>query len=169
MFVDESGLSQRPHVVRTWAPRGQTPVLKHSGSWKNLSAAAGVTFTDLYFRLYSGAMRAEQIIHFLGQLQRQINSKLLLVWDNLPAHRSRAVREWLARQKGRIWAEHLPAYAPELNPVEYVWSYWKSHLLRNFRPRSEEELHEAARWGLRKVQAKQTLVAAFWQQAELPL
>lgn len=167
--MDESGLSQRPTVRRTWAPRGQTPVLKHTGSWKNLSAAAGITFSSLYFRLYPGAIRSEQIIHFLGQLRRQIGRKLLIVWDNLPAHRSRAVRQWLAVQAGQIWVERLPAYAPELNPVEYVWSYWKSHVMRNFCPRSEWELHALARRGLRKVQAKQTLMAAFWKQAELPI
>lgn len=169
VFVDESGLSQRPHVTRTWAPRGQTPVIKHSGSWKNLSAAAGVTVEQFYFRLYPGAIRAEQIIHFLGQLQRQIQGSLLVVWDNLPAHRSRAVKDWVAAQKGRIWVERLPAYAPELNPVEYVWSYWKTHVMRNFCPRTEEELHFYARCGLRKVQAKRTLVSAFWQQAQLPI
>lgn len=167
--MDESGLSQRPNVTRTWAPRGQTPVLKHAGSWKSLSAAAGVTFRNLYFRLYPGAIRAKQLIHFLGQLRRQIKGKLLLVWDNLPAHRSRAVRRWLGQQRGAIWAEHLPAYAPELNPVEYVWSYWKTHVLRNFCPRNEWELHAAARSGLRRVQRKQTLMAAFWKQAELPI
>ena len=144
-------------------------MLKHSGSWKKLSAAAGITFDQFYFRLYHGAIRAEQIIHFLGQLGRQIQGKLLLVWDNLPAHRSRAVKDWIVAQDGRIWVERLPAYAPELNPVEYVWGYWKGHVMRNFCPRTEDELHYFARCGLRKVQARQTLVAAFWKQAELPI
>ena len=49
MFVDESGLSERPHRVRTWAPRGETPVLQYSFNWKCLSAIAGITIWSFYF------------------------------------------------------------------------------------------------------------------------
>jgi hypothetical protein len=41
VFIDESGLSERPHRCRTWAPRGQTPVLQYHFNWKTLSAMAG--------------------------------------------------------------------------------------------------------------------------------
>ena len=79
--------------MRTWAPRGQTPVLRHPGGWKKLSAAAGVTRRGFYFRLYPGSIKARQLIHFLGHLKRQVRGKILLVWDRLGVHRSRAVRE----------------------------------------------------------------------------
>jgi hypothetical protein len=64
-LADESGLSQRPHRVRTWAPRGQTPVLQYCFKWKSLSAAAGLTAWNFYFRIYPGAIESPQVIDFL--------------------------------------------------------------------------------------------------------
>ena len=155
-------------MVRTWAPRGQTPVLKHPGGWKKLSAAAGVTRRGFYFRIYPGSIKAPQLIHFLGHLKRQIRSKILLVWDRLGVHRCRALSEWLASQNGRFLVEQLPAYAPELNPVEYLWGWWKPNTVANAMLRTEAELHWLARQGLRRAQhRKTTLVTAFWKQADL--
>ena len=134
VFIDESGLSERPHRCRTWAPRGQTPVLQYHFNWKTLSAMAGVTWWNFYFRLFPGAIRSPQIIEFLSHLLRHIPGKLLIVWDGLPGHRSRMVWDFVRQQRGRLWLEFLPAYAPELNPVEYLWSHWKQHELPNFCP-----------------------------------
>ena len=138
VFIDESGLSERPHRCRTWAPRGQTPVLQYHFNWKTLSAMAGVTWWNFYFRLFPGAIRSPQIIVFLSHLLRHIPGKLLIVWDGLPGHRSRAVWEFVRQQRGRLWLEFLPAYAPELNPVEYLWSHWKQHELPNFCPQTSD-------------------------------
>ena len=167
VFIDESGLSQRPHRCRTWAPRGQTPVLQFHFNWKKLSAVAGVTWWNFYFRLFPGAIRAPQVIEFLRHLQRHLPGKLLVVWDGLQTHRSRLVREYVARQRGRLVLEFLPAYAPELNPVEYLWGYWKQHELPNFCPTDYAQLSGHARRALRRIQRRPTLVTAFWKQAEL--
>lgn len=118
VFVDESGMTQKPHRVRTWAPKGRTPILQHHFNWDNLAAIAGITLWNFYFRMYPGAIRAQQVVDFLGHLLRHLPGKLMVVWDGLPAHRSKLVKGFLSEQKGRIWVERLPAYAPELNPVE---------------------------------------------------
>jgi transposase len=109
-------------------------VLQYHFNWKTLSAMAGVTWWNFYFRLFPGAIRSPQIILFLAHPLRHIPSRLLIVWDGLPAHHSRAVWEFVRQQRGRLWLEFLSAYAPELNPVEYLWSYWKQHELPNFCP-----------------------------------
>ena len=167
MFVDESGLSERPHRVRTWAPRGQTPVLQYTFNWKCLSAIAGITVWNFYFQLYPGSIKAPQIIAFLKHLRRHLRRKLLIIWDGLPAHRSRAVREFVASQKGRMALEYLPAYAPELNPVEYIWGYCKQHELPNLCPRDFAHLGTAARRSLSRMRRRKSLVTSFWHQAEL--
>jgi len=100
-------------------------VLQYHFTWKTLSAIAGITFWNFYFRLFPGAIRSPQIIEFLTHLLRHIPGKLLIVWDGLPAHRSRAVWDFVRQQRGRIWLEFLPAYAPELNPTEYIWGHLK--------------------------------------------
>ena len=122
VFLDESGLSQRPHRCRTWAPRGQTPVLQHHFNWKTLSLIAGLTMWKFYFELFEDSIKGEHVIIFLRHLLRCIEGKLILVWDGLPAHRSKLVKEYLETVGDRVLVERLPAYAPELNPVEYIWA-----------------------------------------------
>ncbi|HKN02314.1 MAG TPA: transposase [Candidatus Binataceae bacterium] len=99
--------------MRTWAPRGQTPVLQYHFNWKVLSAVAGITWWNFYFRLYRRTIRAPEVVNFLGHLLRHLPGKLLLVWDRSQTHRGRVVREFVTRQRGRIELEYLPAYAPE--------------------------------------------------------
>lgn len=167
VFVDESGITQKPHRVRTWAPKGQTPILQHHFNWDNLAAIAGITWWNFYFRMYPGAIRAAQVVDFLGHLLRHLPGKLLVVWDGLPAHRSKLVKNFLAEQQGRVWLERLPAYAPELNPVEYIWGYWKKHELPNFCPKDFFQLSTHARRALSRMRKRKTLITAFWKQAEL--
>lgn len=132
-----------------------------------LSAIAGVTWWNFYFRLFPGAIRSPQIIEFLSHLLRHVPGKLLIVWDGLSSHRSRTTREFIYKQKGRLWVEFLPAYAPELNPVEYLWSHWKQHELPNFCPTTFGQLSIYGRKALRRMRKRRTLVLAFWKQAEL--
>lgn len=142
-------------------------MLQYHFTWKTLSAVAGITFWNFYFRLFAGAIRSPQVIEFLGHLLRHVGGKVLIVWDGLPAHRSRAVWEFVRQQRGRIWLEFLPAYAPELNPTEYIWGYLKQHELANFCPQDLSELGVAAIRALKRMRRRPNLVMAFWQQAEL--
>ena len=167
VFIDESGLSERPHRVRTWAPRGQTPVLQYHFNWKVLSALAGITWWNFYFRLYEDTIRAPQVVDFLAHLLRQLPGRLQVIWDRAKTHRSRLVGEFVAGQRGRLTLDYLPAYAPELNPVEYIWGYWKYHELPNFCPHDFSQLNYHARHTLRRMRRRPTLVMAFWEQAEL--
>jgi len=167
VFVDESGLSEKPHICRTWSPRGQTPVLQYHFNWQKLSAMAGVTWYNFYFRLFPGSIRSPEVVEFLGHLLRHIRGKVLVIWDGLRSHRSRLVKDFVLGQNDRLELEFLPAYAPELNPVEYLWGYWKHHELPNFCPKNFRELSYHARKALRRMRRRPTLVTAFWKQAEL--
>jgi transposase len=138
-------------------------------NWNLLSAIAGITHWTFYFRMYPGTIKSPQVVDFLGHLQRQIPKKLTVIWDGLSAHRSRLVKDYVAGAQGRILIEPLPAYAPELNPVEYVWSYCKQHELPNFCPEDFTQLSEFARKRLRSMQRRPKIIRACWQQAELPL
>ena len=111
VFIDESGLSERPCRARTWAPKGETPVLQYRFSWKQLSVIAGISYWRFYFRLFNGSIKSPQIVEFLKALQRTIGKKLLIIWDGLQAHRSKLVRAHVEAQRGRIVLERLPAYA----------------------------------------------------------
>ena len=169
VFIDESGLSERPTRVRSWAPRGLTPVLQYHFNWDQLSVIAAISFACFYFRLFPGAIKGPQIIEFLNALGRQLRRPLLVIWDGLPAHRSALVREYLESLNGAVQIEQLPGYAPELNPTEYIWGHLKHHELANLCASSFAELKTRARNRLRSMQRRPTLITAFWQQAELPL
>jgi transposase len=75
----------------------------------------------------------------------------------------------IAEQKDWIHTEYLPAYAPELNPVEYLWGYWKQHELPNVCPRDWWELDDRARRALKRMRRRPRILTACWQQSELPL
>ena len=98
---------------------------------------------------------------------RHLPGKLLVVWDGLATHRSRLVREFVGQQNGRLTLETLPAYAPELNPVEYLWGHWKQHELPNLCPKNYYELSSHARESLRRNRPRKTLVNAFCRHAGL--
>ena len=169
VFVDESGFSERPSRVRTWAPRGQTPVIQYHFNWHQLSIIAGLSRWNCYFRLYAGSLDRFRITEFLQALARAIPHKLLLIWDNLPAHRSRVVRDFVDSLENHIHLEFLPAYASELNPVEYLWAWMKKHALANFCPDNFGELSTMATNKMQSVKRRKTLIVACWKQAELPL
>jgi hypothetical protein len=142
-------------------------VLQYHFHWKLLSVIAGVTWWNFYFRLFPGTIKSPQVVEFLTHLQRHLPGKLLIIWDGLATHRSRLVREYVEGQHGRIVLERLPAYAPELNPTEYVWGYLKQHELPNLCAKDFAHLSLYARAALRRMRRRPQLVAAFWQQAEL--
>ena len=167
VFVDESGLSERPSVARTWGLRGHTPVLQHSFTWKQMSAIAGLSFWQFHFRFFAGAIRSEQIIKFFGALKRQIKRPLLNVWDGVATHRSRLVKTWLEEQNGHIAVTRLPPYAPKLNPVEAIWAYLKKHEIASLRLDTICAVGQFARNRLKSMQRRPKLIVAFWKRAEL--
>ena len=168
VFIDESGLSTRPHRVRTWAPRGQTPVLQETFNWKSLSVIAGMTLWSFYFHIHAGSIKGEQVVRFLQALHRHLRRiKLLIVWDGAAIHRSKLVGEYLASTKGRIVVERLPAYAPELNPVEYLWAHLKQHEIGNLIVREAWQLSLQATAALRRMRRRQRIIRACFVQSEL--
>ena len=97
---------------------------------------AGLTRMNCLFRFHDGSIRSQQVVEFLKALRGHLRRKLLIIWDGLQAHRSRMVRDYLDSTKGAVQVAFLPAYAPDCNPVEYLWAWLKRHALANFcRPR----------------------------------
>jgi transposase len=134
-------------------------------NWKLLSATAGITWRNFYFRLYRGTIRTAQVLDFLNHLLRHLPGKLLVIWDCLPQHRACLVREFVAAQGRRLMTEYLPSHAPEHNPVEYLWGYWKHHALANFCPDDLTELGFFGRLALRRMRRRPALCDPSWQQS----
>jgi transposase len=155
-------------VYKTWAPVNHPPVLYHRGSWEKISTISAVTFDEIYFQVVKGSIRQDQIIKFIKYIHRVTGGgKILIIWDRLQAHRAKKMRSFCAESEGKILIEYLPAYAPELNPVEYLWGRWKKSLMGNFCPESSEELLDKAKRTLGKMKRQKNLVDGFWRQAHL--
>lgn len=138
-FVDESGISERPTRVRTWALKGQTPLIQFRFNWNHGSGIAGLTRTNCLFRLREGSIKKEEIVAFLRELRAHLRQPLLVIWDGLRAHRSRLVRKYLDSIKGHIQIAFPRAYPPDLNPVEYLRAWLKRNALANYCPNNLSE------------------------------
>jgi transposase len=152
--------------VRTWAPRGQTPILHLNYNWDRLAAIGALAVApDLsrvrtFLSFKPGSVDGPSVVAFLRSLRRHVRAPVLLVWDRLPAHIKRTTREWIKGQRHWLELEWLPPYAPELNPVEYLWSHLDATDLANFAPDDLRELEAQIRRGVRKVRRTDDLAFA---------
>ena len=137
-FEDEAGQTLRPPKARTWGRRGQTPVVSVSGKGSGRVSIAGLTcyqpgrrsrfiYRTIVHRNRKGERRSFSERDYIGLLDaahQQLAAPIVVIWDNLNTHVSAAMRELVA---ARDWLHviRLPAYAPDLNPVEAVWSHLK--------------------------------------------
>lgn len=167
VFVDESGISERPTRVRTWAPKGQTPTIQFHFNWTHVSVIAGLTPSNCLFRLHEGSIKKEELVEFLKALKAHLKRPLLVIWDGAKTHRSHVVRNYLDSLDGHIQIAFLPPYAPDLNPVEYLWAWLKRHALANYCPDNLSELQMTARNKLKSAQKRPSIIAACWAQADL--
>lgn len=158
-FFDESGFADRPHVVRTWGKRGQTPLIRSRGGWKRVTAAGMICFDTQTKRATSLAwlskqgMRKERLLAILGNLKRCFNKKrLILLWDRLPAHKAKVVQRCIEENRSWLMVYRFPAYAPELNPQEFVWSAVKRKDMGNYCPKAISNLRSKVYRSLRKRQ-----------------
>ena len=174
VFQDESGVSQRPPVRRTWAPRGETPVLIHAYNWTKLSVSAALAFrwdgqrARLFFQTRHGSYDTPSLIVFLQALKRHFpGRRVILVWDGLPAHKSCAMRDYLTRQRAWVTVERLPGYAPELNPAELLWGNVKGQELANLCADDLTTVAIALRRGMARVRKHPTLAFGFLKHTGL--
>ena len=164
-------------MVRKGAPRGETPILRHTLTHDYLSVISAVTPDGrLFLRMQEQAYDSAGIVAFLGELQEQIAGKLLVIWDGVPIHRSRVVKQYLADgAAARLFTrlrrlcdyghlERLPGYAPQLNPDEGVWHYLKHVELGNVCCRDLPHLREELIAAEGRLRQKPDIIKACFQQ-----
>jgi hypothetical protein len=179
VFFDESAVSLIPPVRRTWSPRGHTPILRHRFGWKKASMAAALGYrfdhtgtmqARLCFHLQQPSYTTDTLIAVLEQLAGfYAGHKVVLLWDGLSAHWSTKMRAFLDSQHDWLTAERLPAYAPELNPVEYLWANLKDLELANLPTTTLAEVADATEEGIQRVCTSDSLVVGFLAHTGLSL
>lgn len=159
-----------PNAIRTYAPAGETPVLEASLSRDHLSAISAITpegrlLTSVQEEAFDGAA----IVRFLRHVLRHIKGRLLVIWDGLPAHRSRKVKALLAETEGRLYLERLPGYAPELNPDEGIWQHLKNVELANVCCEHLAQLKKQLRLAIERLRHKTEVIIGCFGLAGLNL
>jgi transposase len=126
LFWDESGFRADAVHGKTWAKKGQTPVIDRPGQRQSISAASAVSAKGAFwFATYQGGLTGELFVDLLKKLMHRRKKPVRLVVDGLPAHKKSIVKEYVAGTNGKLTLHFLPGYAPDLNPDELVWSHAK--------------------------------------------
>src|SRR5215203_605065 len=170
VLIDEAGFYLLPGLVRTYAPRGQTPVLKSFLTYDHLSVMSGITMAgQLYTLVRDRALNSTDSVRFLKHLRREIKGKLRVIWDGSPIHR-KEVRRFMAEGGAKhIGLEWLPAYAPDLNPAEGVWQQLKNVELRNVTCQNLAQLRLELGLAIMRLRNKPHLVRSFFAAAGLSI
>jgi transposase len=176
VLIDESGLLMAPLVRRTWALRGQTPVLRQRGKHRErVSVAAALAWYPdssrlalFYETLVNAYYNNVRTVGFLERLLREIPQRLIALWDGGPMHKGDPIRGCVERFAPRLCLERLPAHAPMLNPVERAWRWLKYGRLANFAPTDARHLNRITRAALDTVAQDQDYLRSFWHTSQLP-
>lgn len=151
-------------------------MLRHRFGWSRLSMSAALAYrgdrsaASLVFEIKPGTYNTESLIEFLSAFHEHFaGEKVTLIWDGLPSHRSKAMQAWIALQRSWLVVERLPAYAPDLNPVELLWGNVKGVELANLCPETIEQAREAAEAGLQRAGTDYQLCFNFLDHTGLSL
>jgi len=176
VFVDESGFMLAPLRRRTWAPRGCTPIIKISEPHGRISVIGAITISpqrrhfSFYFQLSADNinLRGDSVMKFIEKVRNKVRGPITLLWDQIPIHHAKPVTDYFARHR-RLVVEAFPPYAPELNPVDNVWSYVKYNRLPNYTPRNLHELRQRITAEFYRLQNRPDLLRSFFRHTGLSL
>jgi len=166
VWVDEAGFYLLPMAVRTWAPRGQTPVLRVNLTRDHLSAISGITPQGrLFMQVRPASYDSAGVVSFLRMLMRKISGPIVVIWDGAPIHRGHEIKDFLKRGAAkRLHLEQLPGYAPDLNPDEGIWNYLKRVELGNVCCCDLDQLHRKLIQAKERLRHKQEIIKSCSRQ-----
>jgi transposase len=160
---DETGISNQDQIGRTYAPKGQTPVVTRTAKRISQSMISAVSNRGLLrFMLYDGALNARLFVIFLRRLTKDAGQKIVLIVDNLKVHHAKPVQDWVAAHGHEIELCYLPAYAPDHNLDEYLNNDLKQQLRRQPQPASKGELVKDTRAVLRTIQRSPDRIRSYF-------
>jgi transposase len=161
---DETGLRSDDVRGRSFAPRGETPVIRINSKREGLSVISTVTNKgQMRWKIFHGALNSEILIDFLRRLIKGAKKKIFLILDNLRVHHSQPVKEWLEKHTKAIELFYLPSYSPELNPDEMANADLKQAVTSKAPARAKGQLIKLARSHLHSVQKQPARIRSYFQ------
>ena len=162
-FLDEAGFQSDPPLGRTYGLKGETPVVVTSGQRQSINAISAVNARgEFWAATYTGKLNAVAFVAFLENFMKGRRGKVFLVVDGHPAHKANRVTDLVAAMEGRLELHPLPAYAPDLNPDEFVWSHMKTNGVSKKPLKKNESLKDRVEEDLLKIHANPALVRSFF-------
>jgi len=161
---DESGLRSDDVRGRSYAPKGETPVIRVNNKRHGLSVISTVTNKgQMRWKIFDGALNAKILIDFLRRLIKGASKKVFLILDNLRVHHAKPVKAWLAENTDAIEVFYLPSYSPELNPDEMANADIKQAVTKLAPARTKLQLVKATSQHLRSVQRQPERVRKYFE------
>jgi len=161
---DETGLRSDDVRGRSYAPQGQTPVVRVNNKRHGLSVISTVTNKGtMRWKIFDGALNSDILIDFMKRLVRDAGRKVYLILDNLRVHHSKPVKAWLAEHKHEIEVFYLPSYSPELNPDEMANADLKQAVTKLAPARTKLQLVKATSKHLRSVQRQPERIKRYFE------
>ena len=140
-FGDETGMRSDHQAGTSYAPQGETPVIKRTGKRFSLNMISSISNKGhLRFMIIDGKFNGEVFMRFLKQMIKYSKQKIYFITDGHSAHKTKKLNEWLAENKKRIEVFFLPTYSPELNPQEYLNQDVKANVIGKKRPINKEQM-----------------------------
>jgi len=162
-FLDEAGFQSDPPLGHTYGLKGKTPVVVTSGQRQSLNVISAVNARgEFWAASYTGKLNAQAFVGFLEDFMKGRSGKVFLVVDGHPAHKANKVTDYVASLEGRLELHPLPAYAPDLNPDEFVWSYMKNNGVSKKPLKKNESLKATVEEDLNKIKSNRELVRSFF-------
>lgn len=142
-FGDETGMRSDHQAGRSYAPKGETPVVKTTGQRFSLNMISAISNRGhLQFMIIDGRFNSEVFEVFMKQMIKYSKRKIFFVIDGHPAHKTKKLNEWLQRHRDKIEVFFLPPYSPELNPQEYVNQDVKTNVIGKKRPINKDQMRD---------------------------
>ena len=174
-FIDETGFMMYPTIRKTFSPRGETPINKVTDPHGRISTIGAITVSPIKHKLRwhyhtlndDCNFRGPAVVAFLEQLSGEISAPVIVIWDQIIIHSCHVVKEYL-RTNARMTLRSLPAYVPELNPVDRAWFYIKYNRIPNFTPSTRQQLRKAVERELKYLTSRADLLRSFIESSTLP-
>jgi transposase len=165
-FADEASMRSDYHAGTTWAPQGQTPIIKSTGQRHTVNMISAISsMGELQFMLVQGTTNAHVFKQFLHQLMMGAEQPIILVVDGHSTHKANLVKEYVQSTNGMLELYYLPPYSPQLNPDEQVWKNIKERVAKQF-PKDKYELRIMLHKALERLQSLPDIVRGFFAHPE---
>lgn len=163
-FLDEAGVRSDDPLGRTWAPKGETPIVRTSGQRQSVNAISAVNPNGAFwYKVYTGRMNATVFKEFLTDFLKYRRNPVILIVDGHPSHKAKMIAEFVKELEGKLELHFLPGYSPDLNPDEFVWNHMRNVGVTKKPLRKNEALRDRVESDLAAIKENPKLVRSFFE------